>query len=41
MESVLEKKTGRTFGPVGTKKMVYFIDDINMPQVLFVLKTGP
>ena len=33
MESVLEKKTGRTFGPVGTKKMVYFIDDINMPQV--------
>jgi dynein heavy chain len=33
MESVLEKKTGRTFGPTGTKKMVYFIDDINMPQV--------
>ena len=33
MESVLEKKTGRTFGPLGTKKMVYFIDDINMPQV--------
>ncbi|KAJ1491170.1 P-loop containing dynein motor region D3-domain-containing protein, partial [Baffinella frigidus] len=33
MESVLEKKTGRTFGPFGTKKMVYFIDDINMPQV--------
>ena len=25
MESVLEKKTGRTFGPTGTKKMVYFI----------------
>eukprot|EP00961_Rhodomonas_salina_P210442 2841340-Rhodomonas_salina.1 len=33
MESVLEKKTGRTWGPVGSKKMVYFIDDINMPQV--------
>ncbi len=33
MESVLEKKTGRTFGPTGTKKMIYFIDDINMPQV--------
>ena len=33
MESVLEKKTGRTFGPTGSKKMVYFIDDINMPQV--------
>ena len=33
MESVLEKKTGRTFGPTGTKRMIYFIDDINMPQV--------
>jgi dynein heavy chain len=33
MESVLEKKTGRTFGPTGSKKMIYFIDDINMPQV--------
>ena len=33
MESVLEKKTGRTFGPTGSKKMVYFIDDLNMPEV--------
>jgi dynein heavy chain len=33
METVLEKKTGRTFGPTGSKKMIYFIDDINMPQV--------
>jgi dynein heavy chain len=33
MESVLEKKTGRTFGPPGTKRNVYFIDDLNMPEV--------
>ena len=33
MESVLEKKTGRVFGPPGTKKMIYFIDDLNMPEV--------
>ena len=33
MESVLEKKTGRTFGPTGSKRLVYFIDDLNMPEV--------
>ena len=33
MESILEKKTGRVFGPPGTKKMIYFIDDLNMPVV--------
>jgi dynein heavy chain len=33
MESVLEKKTGRTFGPPGSKRLVYFIDDLNMPEV--------
>jgi dynein heavy chain len=33
MESVLEKKTGRTFGPQGSRKLIYFIDDLNMPQV--------
>lgn len=33
MESVLEKKTGRTFGPPGTKRQIYFIDDLNMPEV--------
>ena len=33
MESPLEKKTGRKFGPPGMKKLVYFIDDINMPEV--------
>ena len=33
MESVLEKKTGRVFGPPGSKRMIYFIDDLNMPVV--------
>jgi dynein heavy chain len=33
MESALEKKTGRTFGPPGSKRLVYFIDDLNMPEV--------
>mmetsp|Transcript_24997 Transcript_24997/g.74250 ORF Transcript_24997/g.74250 Transcript_24997/m.74250 type:complete len:4444 (+) Transcript_24997:3-13334(+) len=30
MEQPLEKKTGSTFGPPGNKRLVYFIDDINM-----------
>jgi len=29
----LEKKAGKNFGPPGTKKLVYFIDDMNMPEV--------
>ena len=33
IESVLEKKTGKTFGPPGSRKMIYFIDDLNMPTV--------
>jgi dynein heavy chain len=33
MEKPLEKKAGRNFGPPGTKKLVYFIDDLNMPEV--------
>ena len=31
LEQPLEKKTGATFGPPGTKKLVYFLDDFNMP----------
>ncbi|XP_076978309.1 dynein axonemal heavy chain 11 isoform X2 [Tamandua tetradactyla] len=33
LEKPLEKKAGRNYGPVGNKKMVYFIDDMNMPEV--------
>ena len=33
MEKPLEKKAGKNFGPPGNKKLVYFIDDMNMPLV--------
>ncbi|BHF75205.1 Dynein heavy chain 9, axonemal [Sparganum proliferum] len=33
LEKHLEKKAGRTFGPPGTKRIIYFIDDLNMPEV--------
>ncbi|XP_071672854.1 dynein axonemal heavy chain 9-like isoform X1 [Patagioenas fasciata] len=33
LEKPLEKKAGRNYGPPGTKKLVYFIDDLNMPEV--------
>lgn len=33
MEQPLEKKSGVRFGPPGSKRMVYFLDDLNMPFV--------
>ncbi|KAK2490477.1 LOW QUALITY PROTEIN: hypothetical protein MC885_016050 [Smutsia gigantea] len=33
LEKPLEKKSGRNFGPPGTKKLIYFIDDMNTPEV--------
>ena len=33
MEKPLEKKAGRKYGPPGTKKLIYFIDEMNMPEV--------
>ena len=33
LEKPLEKKAGRNFGPPGSKKLIYFIDDMNMPEV--------
>ncbi|XP_032945882.1 dynein axonemal heavy chain 9 [Rhinolophus ferrumequinum] len=33
LEKPLEKKAGRNYGPPGNKKLIYFLDDINMPEV--------
>jgi len=33
LEKPLEKKAGRNYGPPGTKRIIYFIDDMNMPEV--------
>lgn len=33
LERPLEKKSGRVFGPAGNRRMIYFVDDLNMPEV--------
>jgi len=33
LEAPLEKKAGRNYGPPGTKRLIYFVDDLNMPAV--------
>ncbi|XP_009072064.1 PREDICTED: dynein heavy chain 9, axonemal-like, partial [Acanthisitta chloris] len=33
LEKPLDKKAGRNYGPPGTKRLIYFIDDLNMPEV--------
>ncbi|XP_007888401.2 dynein axonemal heavy chain 11-like [Callorhinchus milii] len=33
LEKPLEKKAGRNYAPPGTKRLIYFIDDLNMPEV--------
>ena len=41
LEKPLEKKAGRNYGPPGAKKLVYFIDDMNMPEVRHSLNLIP
>eukprot|EP00398_MALV-I-01_sp_L67-1_P000509 gene509-224_t len=33
LEAPLEKKAGKTMGPVGNSNMVFFVDDLNMPAL--------
>ena len=33
MEGQLEKKADRSYGPPGAQQLVYFVDDLNMPQL--------
>ena len=33
MEAPLEKKTGSNYGPIGQSRLVYFLDDLNLPEV--------
>jgi len=32
LEQQLVKKAGKQYGPSGKIKLIYFIDDLNMPQ---------
>ena len=31
LEQMLEKKAGKTFAPIGKYKLIWFVDDMNMP----------
>lgn len=33
LERCLEKKAGRNYGPPSNKTLIYFLDDLNMPEV--------
>ena len=33
LEAPLEKKTGTNFGPPGKAQMIFFVDDLNLPEV--------
>nr|CAD7441487.1 unnamed protein product [Timema bartmani] len=40
LEKPLEKKAGRNYGPPGNKTLIYFIDDMNMPEVIEIRRLG-
>lgn len=40
LEKPLEKKAGRNFGPPGTRRLIYFVDDLNMPEVNLSSRRG-
>jgi dynein heavy chain len=33
LEQQIEKRAGITYGPVGKYKLIWFIDDINLPML--------
>ncbi|XP_071325394.1 dynein axonemal heavy chain 11 isoform X2 [Trachinotus anak] len=33
LEQPLEKRAGRSYSPIGNRRLIYFIDDMNMPAV--------
>ena len=41
LEKPLEKKAGKNYGPPGNKKLIYFLDDMNMPEVDEYGTVGP
>ena len=41
LEKPLEKKAGKNYGPPGSKKLIYFLDDMNMPEVDQYGTVGP
>ena len=41
LEKSLEKKAGKNYGPPGSKKLIYFLDDMNMPEVDLYGTVGP
>ena len=40
-EKSLEKKAGKNYGPPSNKKLIYFLDDMNMPEVDAYGTVGP
>ena len=41
LEKPLEKKAGKNYGPPGSQKLIYFLDDMNMPEVDTYGTVGP